>query len=355
MKVRYLYSGSRKDKFKGIAGVDYPDTQFYGLNHLSKFGISADYKEWSDVTKSRFWDAILGFRIKHLLLYPFSRSQDVVFGSSLLFLMVFKKLFKTKTKFVLLNIGIMRTLAVNKKNKIKHAFIRWLLSGFDGVVCLARLQKEYLEEKFPSLRGKVFFVPLGVDTRYHQPVYENRKTYFLSVGRDNGRDYQTVIDTARLMPEREFHIACSKRNLAGVDSIPPNVKIFYDFPFSKTREQFQEAGLLLLITHDDSLQDGSDCSGQTVLLEAMANGLPIIVSRKKYLADYVADKKEAVFVDFYDPFQIKAAAVALMGDPGERGAMALRARARVEAEFSTERMAENLATVFTRIAESKNG
>lgn len=344
--VLYLYSGARKDKFKGKIGIDYPDTQFYGLNHLNKFGIFAEYKEWSDISTSRFLSAVLSFRIKHLLLYYFTGGRDVVFGSSLLYMMIFKKLFRKRTKFVMLNIGIMRTLKANKKSKIKYALMKWLLKELDGVVCLARCQKEYLENEYSFLMGKVFFVPLGVDTDYYQPEYKNRKDYILSAGRDNGRDYKTVIETARLMPEREFHIVCSKRNLEGVNTIPKNVKIFYDMPSPELHKKYREAKMLLLITHDDLFRDGADCSGQTVLLDAMASGLPVIASRKKYLADYAEDQKEAVFVDFYDCANIKVAVESLLDNKGFRRNIAMRARQRVENEFSTEKMAKGLSGIF---------
>ena len=341
-RVLYLYSGSRKGKFKGTPGVDYPDTQFYGQNHLRTFGISADYKEWSDVPLNRFWS----FRMKHLLLYPFTRGYDVVFGSSLLYLMPLKMLFRSKATFVLLNIGIMRTLAAHRTHRLRSWLLRSLMEGFEAVVCLSTHQKEQLEREYPALIGKTFFVPLGVDTRFYQPNYENRQSYILSAGRDNGRDYASVIETARLMPEREFHIVCSPRNLKGIRDFPSNVKVFYDVPFAELHRKYQEASLLLLLTRTSHA--GSDCSGQTVLLDAMANGLPIVVNDQPYLADYVTDGKEAVVIQSTDPQAAKIAIESL--DAVELREIAMRARARVEKGYSTEHMARELAAVFTRVA-----
>ena len=278
MRVLYLYSGSRT-QFRGSIGSDYPDTQFYGLNHLGDNGIEAAHKEWNDVPGSSLLGRVLDFRIKHLLLYPFTRGYDVVFGSSLLYLVPLKKLFRAHAKFVLLNIGITRTLTAHHQRRT-GALVRWLISGLDAVVCLSRFQVAYLEEQFPQLRGKIFFVPLGVDTRFHTPVYDGRKPYILSVGRDNGRDYAAVVAAARHLPEREFQIVCSRRNLTGI-SLPANVRVFYDLPVADLHAKYREAELLLLLTKDGT--EGSDCSGQTVLLDAMASGLPVVVNRKPYL------------------------------------------------------------------------
>ena len=341
MRVLYIYSGLRKDKFKGEISVDYPDTQFYGLNHLDKFGINADYKE------PRGFGF---FRLKHFLSFFLTRGYDIVFGSSLLYALFWKKIFVSHAKFVILNIGLTRALASNRNNPFKLKIILWLLKSAIIVVCLSNNQKKYLEERFSFSQDKVFFVPLGVDIKYYQPIYEGRKNYILSVGRDNGRDYKTIIETAILMPEREFQIVCSRRNLEGINNIPKNVKIFYDLPFSELNRKYQEAEILLLITHNDSFGDGADCSGQTVLLDAMANGLPIIVSRKEYLTDYVIDGKEAIFVDFYNPNKIKIAIESLLNNHRFRKEIAIRARQRVEVEFSTKKMAERLSDIFKNLS-----
>lgn len=354
MRILYLFSGRRKDKFLGRASINYPDTQFYGLNHLGKFGLSADYKEFSDLIRNKFLNRFLGFRSKHLLLYFLIKGYDLVFGSSLLFMMIFKKIFKPKTQFVLLNIGLSRTLSASKSKKIKLKIIKWLVKEFNGIVCLSNVQKEYLQNKFPDLKDKIFFVPLGVDTTFYKPNYGDRDNYVLAVGRDNGRDYQTVIETARLMPEEEFQIVCSWRNLEGITNLPSNVKVFYDLPFIEVNKKYQQAKLLLLITHNDNFLDGSDCSGQTVLLDAMASGLPIIASRKKYLKDYVENNKEILMVNFYKAAEIKKRIEILNNDHELYLKIAKQSRKKAEDCFSTEKMAKNLAALFNFI-RNKNG
>jgi len=350
----FIFAGDRKSKFRGTPSVDFPDTSLYGLNHLAQCGFATTALEPADVFTNERLRRLVPYRLKHFALFFKTLRYNIVFGPSLLYMMLLRKVIRTRAKFVLLTIEIARVLATNKDNKMKSRFIVWLLKGLDGVVCLTRFQKEYLEHTYSFLRGKCFFVPLGVDTTYYTPNYENRNTYILSVGRDNGRDYTTVIETARRMPEREFHIVCSERNLEGIRDIPENVKVFIDLPFSGLHKKYQDAELLLLITHDDSFQNGADCSGQTVLLDAMANGLPIIVSRKKYLEEYVVDMREAMLVDFYDVAKLQIAIESLHSVVLRRE-IAVRARERVEREFSTKKMAENLTSVFTHIVGNKNG
>lgn len=348
MKVLYIYSGERKKKFKGEIGKDFPDTQFYGMNHLGKFGVDAEYKEFDDFFNNRWIGQLLGFRLRHLLLYFPARNYDVVFGASLLYLLFFKKIFGGRMKFIILNISLVRTVAANKDKFLKFWFLSWLLSDADGIVCLANVQKKYLEKIFPFLRGKIFFSPLGADMRYSTPQFNGRQNFILAAGRDNGRDYKTVIDAARLLPREEFQIICSPRNLTCVGGLPSNVKVFYDLPPADIYQKYRLAKLALIITHNDDYSDGADCSGQTVLLEAMSYGLPIIASRKKYLTDYVVDELEVFFVDFYDPTDI-VRKVERFNDPLLRRKLAENARRAAEEKFSTEKMAAHLAIIFQKI------
>lgn len=340
MRVLYLYSGERKKKFQGKINIDYPDTQFYGLNHLKEFGIEAEYKEPGA--------GFLGFKIKHFLAYFETSGYDIVFGASILFMMVFKKIFRPKRKFVLFNTGLFRTIAANKGKKLRLRLIRYLLSGIGAIACLSRRSMEYLSNEIPEIKEKLYYVPLGVDTEYYKPKYDGRKNYILSGGRDNGRDYKTVVEVARLMPEEEFHIFCSRRNMKGVGDIPKNVKINYEMPPSKVNVEYHEAKLLLLLTHDDSFLDSADCSGQTVLLDAMASGLPVVASRKKYLKDYAEEGEDILCADFYDPKDAMKK-IKMLDDAALREKLARSARVKTEKLFSTRKMAENLVGLFNKV------
>ncbi|MCH7536148.1 MAG: glycosyltransferase, partial [Bacteroidetes bacterium] len=116
-------------------------------------------------------------------------------------------------------------------------------------------------------------------------------------------------------------------------------------------EKYKKAKMLLLITKADDYSDSADCSGQTVLLDALASGLPIIASRKEYLKDYVKEGKDVYLVDFYDAYGIKKAINIMDSDNEKRLNMAKEARQTVQNRFSTEHMAEALSSVFEKTYE----
>jgi len=348
MKVLYLYSGGRKNKFKGQIGLDYADTQFYGLNHLPKFGIKAETKEFADLVKNNFLRKLFGFRFRHIILGFTGRRYDLVFGPALLYSVLFKKIFCPKTKFVLLNFDLVRILENNRQKRFKTLIIRWLLKKIDGVICLSHWQLDYLAGTELWPQSKLFYIPLGVDTNFYHFQTNYRQDYVLAVGRDTGRDYQTATEVARLLPNQEFHFVCSSRNLQDLGDLPSNIKVFYDLSLLALKKKYEEAKILILLTKIERQQEGADCSGQTVLLDAMAAGLPVIVSQREYLADYLTTGEEGLIVPPYQPKAVKIAIESLTG-LRLRLALAQKARRRVEEQFSTQAMAESLAIVFKSI------
>lgn len=344
MKVLYLYAGIRADKFSGTPGVDFPDTQFYGFNYLKDFDIDADYEEPDTLVPRWLLRLPFGFRLAHFLSFFHARSYDIVFGSALLYTLFWKKVIPTKTKFILMNISLTRMLHANENTVFKKRIIVWLLKEADAVVCLAEVQRKYLLSQCPFLRGRVHVVLLGVDVGYYDAKRE-RRSFFLAAGRDNGRDYQTVVEVARSLPTYCFEIVCSKRNLEGIENIPENVSVFYDLHPRELKEKFELARGLLLITHSDDYTDGADCSGQTVLLEAMATGTPIIATQKEYMIDYARENEHLLLIDFYDKKGI-IENIRLLDNAHLRSRLSIAARQHAEDLLSTKKMAKNLADVF---------
>jgi len=77
----------------------------------------------------------------------------------------------------------------------------------------------------------------------------------------------------------------------------------------------------------------------------MATGLPVIVTHKQYLKDYVIDRKEAYVVSPYNTEEI-VRAIADLDNIHIQTSMAENARLRVVKDFSTKRMGTQLADVF---------
>lgn len=345
-KVLFIFAGSRKRLQQGRAGSDYPDTQFYGYNHLQSFG-RVDYKTPDDALPIAWLRRWLSFPAKHILLTRFFRAYDIIIGSSLLYNVALKKILAPKSKLVLLNINLHNTLARNKRNPRRYRRLLSLVGQLDAIICLSQSQVDDLVSRHGIAREKLHFLPMGVDPIFWQPVQRLADGPIIAVGTDNGRDFGTVFAAARLLPEERFIVVCGRRNVENL-SIPDNVQIHYGLGYTELKQVYKSARLALIITHDDSHTDGADCSGQTSLLDAMALALPIIVTKKSYLSDYVADGREVLEVDCYQPEQI-VAAIQRLDDHTLAESLRWAGRRAVEERFTSSHLAEQIAALLTNL------
>jgi glycosyltransferase involved in cell wall biosynthesis len=335
-----LYSGSRKLFFRDR---DVPDTQLYGMNHLKSFFFKVEYIGGID-TLPNWMVYFFGFRLVHLFTYRIVSKYDIAFGASLLYPLFLKKILGGKTKYVLCNTSLNRILKKYSKKSLKGILIRWILSGAAYIVHLSAAQQKKFKEVYKECVVPMSVVPLGVDELYHTANYFNRDTSILSVGRDNGRDYRSVFELARLLPDRHFVVVCSERNIKDF-LVPKNVTVHIDIPYSKLRELYHTAGVLLLCTHEEDVVEGSDLSGQTVLLDAMASGLPVIITNRGYVSEYIKDNSNGLVVDPYDLHGIQKALEKYF-DSTVRLNIAQRARKTIEDHFSTRHMGVLLEDIF---------
>lgn len=88
------------------------------------------------------------------------------------------------------------------------------------------------------------------------------------------------------------------------------------------------------------------------VLEAMACARPVVASSLQGLGEAVGDAGR--LVEPGDADRLAAAVVELLEDPAARAALGARARERVEREFSSNSIAERLASVYRRFSESSS-
>lgn len=92
--------------------------------------------------------------------------------------------------------------------------------------------------------------------------------------------------------------------------------------------------------------DGDRDALPTVVIEAMAHGLPVVVTDVNGLPEMVQDGVSGRVVPQRDPAAFGAATAALLADPAQRDACAVAARARAEQLFDLRRNVGVLASLF---------
>jgi glycosyltransferase involved in cell wall biosynthesis len=349
IRVAYLYAGERAKAFSAWQKGEMPDSFFIGLNHLKCFGIDADFIESKLSNRLRK----VNYNLAHINHIIRLRKYDVVFaGCSLFVAFVIKRLFRWRSpKLVWYNTFF--TQALKRSTGIKKRILISAISSLDAVVCPSTYQRDYLIDQGFDPK-KIYFVPNGVDVdfiRDKQSELRNNSNnpFILSVGKDMGRDYDTLIGAVKGLPIR-VRIVAFDRNIEHLKPLPDNVEAG-PVPFSELIKMYKESEFVVLPTKSENHPDASDCSGQYVLLDCLASGKPIIASQRKTLADYIENGREALIINVGDINGLQNAILKLIDDKELREQMSQNSYKR-GTRLTTSKLAEELSKIFRKLVAS---
>jgi hypothetical protein len=127
----------------------------------------------------------------------------------------------------------------------------------------------------------VEFVPFGVDAEVFRPEPSRVPTTdVVSAGSDPRRDFALLADVAARRPEWSIHVVGSRDNARQLASVPANLTTEVEIPFADVRDRLARARVVALPVRENTYSGAT-----TVLLQAMALGKPVVVSRTAAIAD----------------------------------------------------------------------
>jgi glycosyltransferase involved in cell wall biosynthesis len=217
------------------------------------------------------------------------------------------------------------------------AAYRRCLAAVDVVFCFSHNQLPLLRETFGLDADRVRVIPFGIDERFFSPRPAPEEDYVLAIGRDRGRDHQTLVEAMRRSSARLRLFAPS----GSVDehSLPPNVELTTErIDHVSYREILARARLVAVTTSAPRYP-----SGQTVVLEAMAMAKPLVVTDSPAMRDYVTPDGEGVLVPPADPAATAEAIDELLADGPRRRRLGLAGRDAVERRFNQDEMWAQIA------------
>lgn len=159
--------------------------------------------------------------------------------------------------------------------------LRWLYRHVTRVVVFSRNQRAILREHLGLRDDQIAVVNFGIDTQQADRLLATNSDggAWLSVGRDLGRDWRTLVDAMALtgLPCRVI----ARQGLLP-QALPPNITPLPAMPESEYWQRLASCRGLVLAVHELAYP-----SGQTVLLQAMALGKPCVITATPALADYL--------------------------------------------------------------------
>ena len=264
----------------------YPDNHYWGKAGMLSAGWNVNHLKTCDskwltrfgrwltkLARNRFGD----FHAELKLLCN-TRKADIIysFGIHLFLVTLLRKLRFIRSKVV---IWVFREPAPTPWWQFRHLDISRLnLTGCDGILCLTKKAEATFKVKSP--RSSVKHIPWGVDTKLFFPNNKSGGKYFLAVGK-TGRDYKTFLE-ACFQTNASFRIIAPDWSIKNI-RIPPNVaylKTDSNVPdgaisYPDLRKWYDGCIATCIPLHGDS----EDTCGYTNLIEAMAMGKPVLMTR----------------------------------------------------------------------------
>jgi glycosyltransferase involved in cell wall biosynthesis len=209
---------------------------------------------------------------------------------------------------------------------------RRLFDRADIVVVFSANQVPILANRLGVPRPKLRVVDYGVSTDFYVPDGDPAGDgYVAAAGQDVGRDWATLFAAATALPHLPFRVATYPSDLVNQD-IPPNVELVGRLPSDDYRRLLQRASVVVVASHPLPYP-----TGQSVTLEAMACGRPLVATASAAMAEYTAHAGAAT-CPAGDPEALAREVDLLVKDAERRAAMGRTAREICVQRFDCKRM-----------------
>ena len=235
-----------------------------------------------------------------------------------------------------------------------------LVRGARFVVTETDHARRWMEEKYPAERGRIFRVCNGIALDGFLPrAPASEVPRILSVGRDvEKKGFGDLIEACRLLRERGLSFVCEivgggpleKKLQAQIDAVQLGgmVQLLGPHPQAEVRRLLARAQIFVLACVVEA--DGGSDNLPTVIMEAMAAGVPVISTRVAGVPEMIADGEDGLVAPPNDPASLAAAMEKLLRDPLLADRLAAGARQSAAEKFAIERTTRELQHLLIRQA-----
>ncbi|WP_263354810.1 glycosyltransferase family protein [Acidicapsa acidisoli] len=165
---------------------------------------------------------------------------------------------------------------------LRLLIMKWAFSRVERFMVHSEAEKERYAKHFGLSVERFQLVRWGVQPSSVQiedlpPPIES--PYICALGKD-GRDYRTLIEAMKMLPELTLIAVAQPYNLTGID-IPKNVKIYCDIPLVEATNILKHSQFMALPLESDE----TSC-GHITLVSAMYCKKAIVATSSSGIADY---------------------------------------------------------------------
>lgn len=324
-------------------GSDHDD-HFFGMFRLREHGIDATFLEIESIVPVRFATFlrrhVLSMHFVHVPLLWTLRRYDVVLASAALGALLVRTLTGIGPRqWIMYDYNVSGMVA--HAHTWKERLYAWLMGRVDGFITLSREEAKVLKDMYPEKADKIAFIPFGCDTKYWQshPALAVEEDLIVSVGRDPGRDWKTLLAAVSDLPAK-VQLTLPPERLAREGTVPANVTTSALDPAELTI-LFARAGVVVLPL---APRYPHDTMGLSTLVEAMAMGKAVVATDTETMRTYLTHGEHGILVPQGDAKAMHTAIMDLLHDKAKRRRLGQAARVRVCELCDADMVAEQLAT-----------
>ena len=235
-----------------------------------------------------------------------------------------------------------------------------LVRGARFVVTETDFARRWMEEKYPFARGKVFRVFNGIAMDGFPPrEVAGDVLRIISVGRYvEKKGFGDLIESCRLLRERGLRFECdivgggplegALREQIVSAGLGDGVRLLGPRPQVEVRQLLACAQVFALPCVPD--REGGSDNLPTVIMEAMASGVPVVSTRLAGVPEMISDGDEGFLTAPRDPAAFAAALEKLLSDPKLAERCGECGRASAITKFSIESTTRDLKHLLVRYA-----
>ena len=166
---------------------------------------------------------------------------------------------------------------------IQNFFLKYIIKNVNTLIFLGKGEYELAKLRYPRFESKFKFVPFGINLNFWNPSKKynpNSNDYILFIGNDGNRDFNKLIDISNNLSNIKIKIVTNQNISQKIKN--NNTEVIYgDWNSSaltdlELKNLYENAVLTFL-----PLKETFQPSGQSVTLQSMSLGVPVMITKTK--------------------------------------------------------------------------
>lgn len=346
MKVLFINNYPMDKAWEEWDRGEYPGHHLWGVTHLQKYGIEVDilpHEKYSILNKigSKFkLGGYLDIQLRILLRYS---QYDLVYSGCQ---------FNTLFLSLLRSLGIFRKpiIAIVHHPMIKGRESNVFIKGHWKLLCISKRIMSQLEKEFNVDEGKACLLDWGIDLPFYEKQssggsVDNETGFFVSAGKSS-RDHDTLVK-AFLGINSPLKIYCSAQSAPTISDLPSNIIVQFNhstnnaISYKDLLAEYKKAYAIAI-----PLIDTDSLAGLTSLLDAMAMGKPMIMTKNNQVDIDIEKEGIGIWVNPGDVNGWQEAISYLLANPQKAREMGNRGYDLCRNKYNLEVFSANLARIF---------